>query len=768
MKFTETFSKENITNSLKKLGKLRIKVSHGSILIFSTLLLILFLAFTIRVFALRWEIETGAIHLSEFDPYYQYSLTRYMVDHGYVSPFWPTQWLDTQRWAPDGINMALALPGLPATAAFLYNVISALGVRIDLMSFCAMFPAIMGTVACLVIYFLGKDFGGKSVGLFASLFLALSSSFIQRTSVGFFDDETVGIIALLLFTLLFLRGIEDSRPVGSSIKHSLGAGAVLGYFISAWGAAYYPIALTALFTFLLILLKRYSRRLLLAYSVTFGLGLFVAINIPGLNIPEANLATYPALPVAGTYLTAFSILPVAGVFVLLLLSEVLHVSQSARSKILVAVLLMAVLVGSFVALWQLGYMRGIAGKFISVINPFMREGSPLVESVAEHRISSWSSIYYDIGIGTIFFIVGLFFATRNPTSRNLFLLLFGLTSLYFACSMVRLLVVMAPAFSLLASIGIIGLLNPFYTLLREQPRIIPKKRFGFEHVGKEFSGTAVFLIFIVLMTNLAFSPQSGGMPKVIRQAYAPVTITAGSLPVAPYEPVTEWLDALKYLNDFQDSSIVVCSWWDYGYWLTFLGNVTSLADNATINSTQIENVGFALMANETQSVKMLSLYKAKYILVFTVTEVNSGSWVGYGDEGKWTWMAKISGTAKQRFINEGFIDEQASWENETSFGNFTDNAWVWSDTPLSGSTVTGQNSTIYKLMSYGKHRWIEVQGEGISDPDSWIQPTYFKEAFFSGLDLTRTDAGNKYGGLVPLVCIYEVDWTKYYDDFPSS
>ena len=754
MELTEALSKENITDSLKKLGKLRIKVSHSSILTFSALLLILFVAFTIRMLPLRWEIETGAIHLSEFDPYYQFSLTRYMVQHGLTSPFWPTQWVDTQRWAPDGINMAMSYPGLPTTAAFLYGVISVLGINIDLMAFCAIYPAIMGTLACLAIYFLGKDIGGRSVGLIASLFLALSSSFIQRTSLGFFDDETLGIFSLILFAFLFLRGIDDSRPVGSSIKYALGAGAALGYFISGWGGAYYPIGLTALFVFALILLKRYSRRLLLSYSLTFGLGLFIAINIPYLSTK---------------YLLGSAILPVAGVFVLLLLDEVLHVSKSTKSKILFAVLFLAVLVVGFVALWQLGYMGSVAGKFISVLNPFMRAGSPLIDSVAEHRLSSWSSIYYDTGIGILFFIVGLYFVARNPTNNNLFLLLYGLTSLYFATSMVRLLVVFAPAFGILAGVGIIGVLNPFRTLLREQPRILPKKRFSFEHVGKEFSGTAVFLIFIVLMTNFAFSPQTGGMPKVIRQSYAPVTITAGSLPIAPNAPVNEWLDALKYLNDMHNSSIVVCSWWDYGYWLTFLGNVTTLADNATINGTSIENVGFSFMANETQSVKMLSRYKAKYILVFTTVEINQGNWIGYGDEGKWTWMAKISGQAKQRFINEGLLDEQSSWENETSFGNFssTANKWVWSDTPQQGSTVTGQNTTIYKLMSYAKQRWIATQGQGMTDPDTWIQPTYFKEAFFAGLSLSRTDASNKYGGIIPLVCLYEIDWQKYYSDFPN-
>ncbi len=63
-------------------------------------------------------------------------------------------------------------------------------------------PAIMGTIAVFVIYFLGKDIGGKPVGLLAALFLALNPSYIQRTSLGFFDTEVVGVVALLAFSLI--------------------------------------------------------------------------------------------------------------------------------------------------------------------------------------------------------------------------------------------------------------------------------------------------------------------------------------------------------------------------------------------------------------------------------------------------------------------------------------------------------------------------------------------------------------------------------------
>ncbi|MEM3703618.1 MAG: STT3 domain-containing protein [Candidatus Bathyarchaeia archaeon] len=751
MRVREALTRENIVKSFKSLGKLRPKMDHASIITFSALILILFIAFTIRIFPMKWEIDptTGKSNLllSEFDPYFQYRFTEYIVKNGFIAWAWPSQWIDYQRWYPQGMNVAkAAFPGLPLTAAFLYKIISALGVGIDLMSFCALFPAIMGMLASLAMYFLGKDVGGKPVGLLAALFLALHPSYIQRTSVGFFDDETIGIFAIILFAFLFLRAIEENRQTGSTVKYAIASGAVLGYFCSGWGAAYYPIGVTVLFTFILVVIKRYTRQLLLAYSLTFGLGLFIAINVPKLS---------------PTYLVTSAILPVAGVFGLLCLAEVLKAITTQKWKTILVIAFLTLVLGGFAVLSQAGYMKDVAEKFRSVIYPFTREASPLIESVAEHRISAWGSIYYDLGIGIIFFAVGLFFVLGNLNNRNLFLLVLGLTSLYFACSMVRLLVLLAPAFSLLTAVGINGLLKPFVTILKEPSKIGVKKKYGLERVGKEFSGTAIFLIFLVLMTNVAFPS-----PKVYRQVVAPTTISGGSLSIRPEylnEPVQEWINMLKWTRDNLKATTVVCSWWDYGYWLTILGNVTSLADNATINATQIENIGFIFMSNETQALKMLKLYNAEYILVFVTINNNGYLLNAGGDEGKWMWMASISGKAHDRLINEGFINATDMWtekfeEVRAMFGNYTLGTH-WADINGNGQVDSGelipvskgQNTTIYKLMTYAVERWRQEQ-KGGSQPTTNL--LYFKEEYIAGLD----NDGSKYGGAIPLVCLYKIEY----------
>jgi dolichyl-diphosphooligosaccharide--protein glycosyltransferase len=753
MEIRNTLTKEKIISAFKSVRKIRPKMSHTSTLTCASLALILLIAFVIRLFPMRWEIDptTGktTLLLSEFDPYFQYRFTEYIVKNGFIAWAWPKPWIDYQRWYPQGFNVARgAYPGLPMTAAFLYKIMSMLGVGMDLMSFCSLFPAIMGMLACLAIYFLGKDIGGKPVGLLSALLLALHPSYIQRTSLGFFDDETVGIFALLVFVLLFLRAIEDTRPIKSTVKYALASGLFLGYFCASWGAAYYPIGLTVLFVFVLLVVGRYTRRLLLAYSLTFGLGLFIAINVPRLS---------------PNYLLSTAIIPAAGVFSLLFLAEILKAMPTRKMKVLILTVFLALIVGVFAVLWQMGFMGGIAGKFISVINPFTRAESPLIESVAEHRVSAWGSIYYDLGIGIIFFVAGLYFAIGNLNNRNLFLLLFGITSLYFACSMVRLLVLMAPAFSLLVAVGVVGLLKPFIALLKEPPRISAKKKFGLESVGKEFSGAAIFLIFLILMTSVAFPS-----PKVYSQVYAPTTISSGSLSMVPSEPVQEWINMLYWTRTRLSSQTVVCSWWDYGYWLTVLGNVTSLADNATVNGTQIENIGFIFMSNETTAIKMLERYNAEYILVYTTIyydrQRNTVSFANIGgDEGKWIWMAAISGKARERFIKEGLISESEMWSSDLDairqmFGNYSLGT-SWHDSNRNGqidegelvTVQKGQNCTIYKLMRYAMERWMEVQQKG-GKPSIKLQ--YFSEAYIAGLE----NDGTKYGGYVPLVCLYRINY----------
>ncbi len=751
----ETSIKERLGGSLSGFGRFNLQVSHGTIIAYAALFLILFVAFTIRLMPLRWEnLAAGTAYLNEFDPYYQLSITRHMLDNGLLSPYYPTPWIDMQKWYPNGLDMSSSLPALPMTAAVLYSVASIFG-SIDLMTFCAILPAFIAVISCLVLYFVGKDMGGRAVGLFSALFLALAPSFLQRSSLGFFDTEVPGVLGLVLFIFMFLRSLDGKRSLKASIMYSVGAALSLAYFIAGWGAAYFVIGLSVLFVFVLVLLKRYSQRLLITYSITFGLALMIGTKVPYISL---------------NYLISGAVLPVAAVFLVLIVAELMRNNISIKNKLTMAIASLVVVVVGFAALWATGLLGGIAGKFVSVLDPFIRASSPLIDSVAEQRISTWGNLYLELGITILFFLIGLYFTLRNPTNRNIFLLLFSVTSLYFATSMVRLLVLFAPAFAIIAAIGIMSMVKPFFALMQESPKSIAKAKRRLSRVSKEYSGLSVLIIFILLVSAFAFSPQTGGTPRAISQAYVPTSISSSSLPLGGAGlngPVTPWLEAIDWMKSNVPSSDVVVMWWDYGNWLADLGNVTSMADNTTVNSTQIANIGFSFMGNENQTLALLSTYgqnRVKYIAVFEVlgvveTSTGSNQYVaypaGYGDEGKWVWMARISGQDKQRFINSGFISAADAWTDETSFGqaNAQTSQWEWND--------RGLNCTVEELMNYAQVQYatrMTAAGSYQVSPDHQASaPKYFKEAYFAGINT----GPNTYGGLVPIIAIYEIDWAAY-------
>jgi len=727
-KIRDLFSRENLVEALEKLGSLRIKISHASLLELSILILILTVAFTIRLLPLRW-----GYYLSEFDPYFQFRITDHFVKNGVLS--FATWTNDPMSWWPWGRDVPhTSFPALGLTAAAFFSAFNVLGVPMTPMfatdplsanpvyNFAIIFPVIMAVLTCIVIYFFGKDIGGKETGLFAAFFLAVNASYIGRTSLGFFDDETIGIFGILLVGLFFLRSLDAERPLKQSFIYAIAAGLSLGYLFGGWGAARYASGLVMLLVGIMIVLRRYSSRLLMSYSVTFGLALFIAINVPFLG---------PKFLIEITNMIAYGLLLLLGAF------EVAGHIRTVRMKTVFALAFLSLFVALFVGLSMFGLIAPLGTKYQTILNPFQRLLYPIVESVQEHRPAAWGSIYYDVGIGIFFIPVGFFFAAQNPTNRNIFLIIFGLTSIYFASSMVRLTLIMAPAFCLLWALALTRVLRPFITVMKETPTAIRRRTRFQAHVGKEFSAAFLILIFLLLTFSLVLpsreSQQRGeAYPRVLDQAYAPTTIATASVPIKSSRTINDWIDALTWIRNNQSVQAVV-SWWDYGYWITTIGNKPSLADNGTINSTQIKRIGRMFMSNETEAIAIVRNFnehaknmgrtdRITHVLVFTVFDGN-GNDLNYGDETKWVWMAKIAEL------------------DDTKYGEVTGSGNVnWTD--------LGKTTLIYKLMQNAKNYRVPDQVT--------VEPlTYFAPAYFSNMN--REDLWN-IDGYNAEVAIYEVKY----------
>jgi dolichyl-diphosphooligosaccharide---protein glycosyltransferase len=738
VKIGKLFTKEGATDALTSIGALRFRISHSSLMHIAMLLIILVIAAMIRLLPLRWGFQ-----LSEFDPYMHYRLTNYMVNNGFFS--W-TSWVDTMSWYPQGLPVGISLnPGLAATAAFFYQIANVLNLApapilssdvyhpltVDpVFNFCVLFPVIMATLTVLVIYFVGRDIGGKEVGLFSAFFLAVSSPYISRTSLGFFDDETVGIFGILLFIFFFLRSIDPKRSIKSTVTYAVAGGLSLGYLFASWGAARYPLGMTLIFVFVLILLRRYSSRLFISYSTTFGVALLMTAAMPKLGIE---------------FLTEPTVMAVVGMFLLLFTYEVSRHIKTSKNKVLFVVGFLCLIVVLFFGLSRLGLIGSLGEKFISVILPSERIGEStiqqLVQSVQEHRPATWGSFYYDLGIGIFFVPVGLYFAVQNPTNRNIFLVIFGLTSIYFASSMVRLSLLLAPALSILWALALVQLIKPFATILREGPKTLKRKMRFRSRVGKEFSAGFIILMFLLLTITFVLPSSGSTFPREVERAYSPTTIAASSLPLKPNQPVADWLDSLNWMRVNLNQMDNVCSWWDYGYWITAIANKTTLADNGTVNATQIAMIGKMFMSNETEAIKFLKEYNVDYVVIYQSFR-DDGSDAIYGDEGKWRWMARIPEM------------------NDTLFGNYTLGT-DWVDTNDDGqvsadeliANAMGNSTVLYKLMHYSRDFILQGYSE--------IELEYFAgppQGYFSQQAGAVKWFQDSSGYFAVMVCVYKVNY----------
>ncbi|MGH9965512.1 MAG: STT3 domain-containing protein, partial [Nitrososphaeraceae archaeon] len=140
-------------------------------------------AFIIRSYPIKY-----GYFLNEFDPYFDYRATKYIVDNGLQAYL---NWHDTMSWYPEGRNVpATSQAALHIVAAFLYQLF---GGGSSLLDFVIIFPVIFGSFTVIAIFALVRTLKGTSAGLFASLFFAFTPAIIQRGNLGWFKSEPLGL-----------------------------------------------------------------------------------------------------------------------------------------------------------------------------------------------------------------------------------------------------------------------------------------------------------------------------------------------------------------------------------------------------------------------------------------------------------------------------------------------------------------------------------------------------------------------------------------------
>jgi len=187
-------------------GKFEFRLNH--------LLIIGILSISFSVsFLIRSQPAEFGFELHEFDPFFNYRATQFIVDNGLGAYF---NWNDDLSWHPIGRNVsATSQVMLHITAATLYSFFVN---SITLYEFTILFPAVIGSLTTIIIFALVRVIGGTTAGLFSSLLFSISLPIIIRGNIGWFKSEPLGLFFGLLGLYLFLSAIKSRNKKHSLVK----------------------------------------------------------------------------------------------------------------------------------------------------------------------------------------------------------------------------------------------------------------------------------------------------------------------------------------------------------------------------------------------------------------------------------------------------------------------------------------------------------------------------------------------------------------------
>jgi dolichyl-diphosphooligosaccharide--protein glycosyltransferase len=586
------------------------------VLSYTALVLIFLLAFIVRIFSMLRPFE---VILAANDPFSQLRAAQYIEANGLSALF---SWVDPQTWYPEGRPWGQTqYIGTPLSAVILHQFLLFLGMNVSLEFVAYLQPPFFGALTCVAIYFLGKELGNKKVGLLSALFLSISVGHLQRTIAGFFDNESLGILFLVITLYFYARSLRTGSMVSTILS-----GISLGILSGSWGASTYVFNLLALHAFTLLLMRKDSDRLLHAYGGSIIIGSLIMILSPR-NGPSSLLSTDALIPIG-----------IVGLLALMSIYRNIDslydlTNYKERVKDYYILIGIGVVLGISLLLIS-GVLTNISAKFVTVIFPFFRDNTPILKSVSEHQLVVWAGFFRNNGVLIFLLPLGIYYLYEKPTERNILLLIFGFTAIFFAGSMVRLALILAPAAALLSAKAIDQTLIPFVLTFQERFALSRRKTrlsqpMSNEHTAIAFTFIGLFLLFAVL----------NGTQAAVNSTTAPSILTivpsqGGSLIIG-----NDWQEAIGWLDYHTDINDVTASWWDYGYWISGNSNATILVDNATINSTKIGNVGCMLVLNPRESLKIAKLYDVTY-LVLLVSD-GYGSFGLDSDLGKVPWFVRI-------------------------------------------------------------------------------------------------------------------------------
>jgi dolichyl-diphosphooligosaccharide--protein glycosyltransferase len=504
-------------------------------------LLVIFLsAFWVRSFPARFE------ELQAIDPFYIYRMSEQVYENGQLPD------VDYMRHHPFGVDpktnnpVPFFLP--PAMYAFIGPMTG-----LDYFHYALLYPAIMGSLAVIVMFFIGREIHDKKTGLIAAFFLATVPAFITRTSAGFFDKEASAGFFMLLTVYFFIRAYKRD-----SWKSGIISGISMFMMFQTWsGGAQYIMLLVMSFTLIMVVLNRDVMKLTHAF-IPFA---FLSVFLSQLSYYHSYILSF------------YNIIPLffAGVLLLRIAAERYNLVKKEQ----LAYVVPGIVVLAFMGLFISSMFTGFGSDYIDDISNKLSLGRSVeFSTVAESNPGNWgvitgaTTVTYgtqaipQLGIGAALFSLNIFMFLgalllvyrfyKRKDFAAIFILIWFATALWSVFGYIRLLFFIGPPIALVSAFFISKLID-----LSKKTKIMQSAESHKERINYVSVPLAAF-IGLVIIANFANAYVYGMSMGPSMNNY--------------------WKESMNFLATQTPENSNILSWWDFGYWFQTRGERPSLTD----------------------------------------------------------------------------------------------------------------------------------------------------------------------------------------------
>jgi len=588
--------------------------------------------------------------LNEFDPFFNYRATQYIVDNGVDAYF---QWNDELSWYPHGRDISqTSQVMLHLTAASTYWIF---GSVVNLYDFTILFPVIFGSFTAIVVFALVRVIGGTTAGLFAALLFSISLPIIIRGQMGWFKSEPLGLFFSILALYLFLSGIK-SKNYKIAIFKLITSGIFLIFGLSAWGGDQFFVISIGIFLLTIPFLRSDHKFLIWAIPM-FTISTLVT------SLIFERLGTNFIMGFGGLSLIIPTLFVV---FCIIIQSKSDKNTKNKNGLLFLAAIL---IIGSSVIVFNddLQLLPLPSHRYLNAINPFLTTTDPLVDSVSEHATTTLAQSFLFHSILMIFAGLGIWLVLKNSKKYKFitndmisFSLVVGLMGVYISSAFIRLEVFASLSVIVLSSLGLSILLQEIFS------KKIEIKKFNNLFIKLSF----VIGLIILLSIPLIVPPTA----NVLTIPHVPPTIMNGGSTFLI--STSDWHDSMEWIKNNTPEDAVIAAWWDYGYWIQTKAERASLADNSTLNDWIIKRIATVFLSSPDKGWEILRDMESDYFLIFVAGQrlavdnedqplyiLNNG-----GDDSKKYWFMKIAGESLPKYLHSDGTSGTDFFWNETLLG----------------------------------------------------------------------------------------------------